>query len=527
MFSLQDISYIHPNKELLFSNVNLTINSLDKTALIGNNGVGKSTLLRIIAAELQPSSGSIFFEETPFYIPQNFGQFSNYTVAQALKVDEKLNALNQILKGNVCEENYNLLDNDWSIEERCNGAMDYWQIMGIGLSQKMGSLSGGEKTKILLASIMVHNPNLILMDEPSNHLDMKGKELLYKFVESARKSFLIVSHDRKLLNLTNKVCELTKSGTTVYGGNFNFYLEQKQIDKEALNRDIQNKEGELRKAKERERIVLERLQRSESRGKKKQVKSGLPRIMINTLKSNAQNSTSRLKGVHESKTGDILQELRELRAELPGIDKIKFQFDHSILHKGKILFKASAVNFSYGSQLLWDEDINLIISSGERIAIAGDNGSGKTTLIKIILGDIEPIRGAVYRAIKSSIYIDQDYTLIENSLSVYEQVQKFNSQMLQEHDLKIRLNRFLFGKDYWDKPCSTLSGGERMRLMLCCLTTCSSSPDIIVLDEPTNNLDIQNVEILISAINEYKGTLIVVSHDEYFLEQIKVERIVS
>ncbi len=125
------------------------------------------------------------------------------------------------------------------------------------------------------------------------------------------------------------------------------------------------------------------------------------------------------------------------------------------------------------------------------------------------------------------VYIDQDYSLLDNKLKVYEQAQQFNVSALQEHEIKIRLNRFLFAKDDWDKPCSALSGGERMRLLLCCLTINSQSQDIIIFDEPTNNLDIQNVEILTAAINEYQGTIIVVSHDETFLEQINIERTIE
>ena len=155
------------------------------------------------------------------------------------------------------------------------------------------------------------------------------------------------------------------------------------------------------------------------------------------------------------------------------------------------------------------------------------NGSGKTTLIKLILGNLESETGAIYRADNKALYIDQDYSLINNSLNIYEQAQESNTTALQEHEIKIRLNRFLFSRESWDKSCESLSGGERMRLMICCLTISNQSPDIIILDEPTNNLDIQNIEILTAAINEYQGTLIVVSHDESFLEQIKIERIIQ
>ncbi|WP_421891101.1 ATP-binding cassette domain-containing protein [Marinoscillum sp.] len=164
------------------------------------------------------------------------------------------------------------------------------------------------------------------------------------------------------------------------------------------------------------------------------------------------------------------------------------------------------------------------LTSGERIALKGTNGSGKTTLIKLILGWLTLQTGTIRIAGSHSVYIDQDYSLIDNTLSVYEQAQQSNTSALLEHEIKIRLNRFLFTSEAWDKPCKALSGGERMRLMLCCLTIGSQSPDLIILDEPTNNLDIQNIEILTAAINMYQGTLIVVSHDQSFLSQINVER---
>ncbi|RRT93718.1 ribosomal protection-like ABC-F family protein [Empedobacter falsenii] len=527
MLTLQNISYTHPNKDLLFSDINLTVNNHEKTALIGNNGVGKSTLLKIIAKELQPSNGQISVEAEPYYIPQIFGQFNHLTIAQALRIENKLNALKEILDGNTSEENFNLLNDDWTIEDRCTEALNYWQLNELDLSQKMEALSGGQKTKIFLAGISIHQPELILLDEPSNHLDITSRQLLYDFVQNTKSTLIIVSHDRKLLNLLNSVCELSKHGIKVYGGNYDFYKAQKQIENNALNQDIQSKEKALRKAKEKERETLERQQKLDSRGKSKQEKSGVARIMMNTMRNNAENSTSKLKSVHAEKIGGLSQDLQELRSSLPDIDKMKFGFDNSALHKGKILFTATGINFGYDNQPLWSDNLNFQITSRERIALKGKNGSGKTTLIKLILGDIETQTGKIYRADNKSVYIDQDYSLLDNQLKVYEQAQQFNSSALQEHEIKIRLNRFLFTKDDWDKPCIALSGGERMRLLLCCLTINSQSPDIIILDEPTNNLDIQNVEILTTAINEYQGTLIVVSHDETFLEQINIERTID
>lgn len=524
MFTLHNITYLHPSKDALFTGITLTINKHEKVALIGKNGSGKSTLLKIIAGELQHSNGQMHLNPQPYYLPQIFGQYDHLTIGEALKIEGKLNALKEILEGNVTDQNLNILDDDWTIEERSSEALQYWQLDELGLTQKINTLSGGQKTKVFLAGISIHQPELVLLDEPSNHLDTEARELLYHFICTTQSTLIAVSHDRKLLNLLNTVYELHKDGISGYGGNYDFYVRQKAIENNALNQDIQSKEKELRKAREKERGIMERQQKLDARGKKKQEKSGVARIMINTLKNNAENSTSKIKGVHSEKIDDISTGLRELRSSLPEFDKIKFGFNNSSLHKGKILFAAKEINFSYGSKKLWNQNLDFEITSGERIAVKGSNGSGKTTLIRLILGLLEPDNGSIFRSDNKSVYIDQDYSLIDNALTVYQQAQLFSISGLQEHEIKIKLHSFLFTKDSWDKPCRALSGGERMRLMLCCLTINSIAPEVIVLDEPTNNLDIQNIEILTAAVNQYEGTLIVVSHDESFLNEVSIGR---
>lgn len=189
MLTLQNISYTYQNKDLLFSDINLTVNNHEKTALIGNNGVGKSTLLKIIAGELQPTYGQIIVETKPYYVPQIFGQFNHLNIAQALLIEDKLNALKEILNGNTSEENFNLLNDDWTIKDRCKEALNYWQLDDLDLSQKMETLSGGQKTKVFLAGISIHQSELVLLDEPSNHLDVSGQTTFIRF-HSSNKRFL-------------------------------------------------------------------------------------------------------------------------------------------------------------------------------------------------------------------------------------------------------------------------------------------------------------------------------------------------
>lgn len=527
MIHLHELAYRHPNKDILFEPLNLHIQRGDKVALIGANGAGKSTLLRLMAGELQPSSGSVAAMARPYYVPQLTGCFNDWTVARALGAEEKLRALREILEGRLTDANLVTLNDDWLIEERCFSALTHWQLSGIELAQPLSALSGGQKTKVFLAGILTARPDIVLLDEPGNHLDAEGRDILHDYIRSAKSTLVMVSHDRSLLNLPNIVVELDAGRLTVYGGNYDFYTGQKAIAQAAQEQELQSRENALRRAKQTEKTALQRQQKLDARGKHRKEKAGLPKIVMNTLQNNAERSTARLKSALAEKTGMLAQELNQLRSEMPRNSLMKLDLDNSGLHLGKALVKARAVNFSYGNQLLWSTGLSFDLVSGERAAISGVNGAGKSTLLKMILGALQPSAGTLERTPMKTVYIDQDYSLIDARLSVYEQAQSYNSGALQEHEVKIRLNRYLFGNESWHKPCSALSGGERMRLALCCITIGQQAPDMIVLDEPTNNLDIQNVEILTTGINSYRGTLLVVSHDAYFLKETGVRHVIS
>ena len=527
MVSLQGVAYTHPDRDVLFSDIHFTLNKHDKVALLGPNGAGKSTLLRLAAGDLLPSAGQVKSDSAVYYVPQHFGQFDGYSVAEALRVRDKLDALHEILDGRMTEANLALLDNDWTLAERCREALALWQLDEVDLDRPMHTLSGGQKTKVFLAGIYIHRPETVLLDEPSNHLDALTRDRLYTYIRSTAHTLWVVSHDRALLNLLHTVCELGPQGITVYGGNYDFYKAQKDAELGALEQSLKSKEKELRKARETEREAMERQQKLDARGKKKQEKAGLPTISMNTFRNRAEKSTAHMKGVHAEKTENLSMQLDQLRREQSDVGRIKIDIGHSSVHKGKVLAALRNVNVRLGERWLWQQPLSVEIRSGERVAVKGDNGSGKTTLLKLLLGQLTPSRGTVEPVNGSVVYVDQDYSLVDDTLSVYDQAQRFNTGALHEHEIKTCLNRFLFPKAYWDKPCSTLSGGEKMRLLLCLLTLGGQAPDLVVLDEPTNNLDIANTEMLSTAISGYRGTLIVVSHDEYFLQQVGVERVLQ
>ncbi|WP_290713154.1 ATP-binding cassette domain-containing protein [Flavihumibacter sp. CACIAM 22H1] len=223
MLNLQNISYSHPNKSILFEQLHLHLQPRQKMALIGNNGVGKSTLLRIIAGELSASSGCVKTTVKPYYVPQLVGQFTNCTVARVLRIEKKWRALQAILNGDVSEAQLDALEEDWSIEERCKQVLANWQLSNLDLQQSIEKLSGGEKAKLLLAGMELHQPELVLLDEPSNHLDLTARGLLYDFLGKTTAAMLLVSHDRNLLNLLDLTGEMTSSGIQLYGGNYDFF----------------------------------------------------------------------------------------------------------------------------------------------------------------------------------------------------------------------------------------------------------------------------------------------------------------
>ena len=558
--SIQQISYIHPDKEVLFSDLNFAISKGQKLGLVGNNGCGKSTLLQIIAGQLSPSSGVIVRPDELYYIPQHFGQYDSLTIAQALRIERKQQALHAILSGDASNENFVVLDDDWNIEERSIAALDLWGLGQFTLSYPMNLLSGGEKTRVFLAGMDIHRPPVILMDEPTNHLDSSGRQRLYDWVEKCRSTLLIVSHDRTLLNLLPEICELEKHQINYYGGNYEFYKEQKTLMQEALQQRIEEKEKALRIAHKVARETAERRDKQNVRGEKNHIKKGVPRIVLNALQGKSEKSTSKLNSTHQEKAEKLTDERNQLRSSLSPTATLKTDFNSSSLHTGKILVTAKEINFGYHpnsinshiqmnneanladtgnhpspdsndiqdnsdfKQQLWQTPISFQLKSGDRLRIEGANGSGKTTLLKLITGQLRPQEGNLTRMEFTYVYLNQEYSIIDNRNSILEQAYAFNNRNLPEHEIKTILNRYLFPASEWDKSCRKLSGGEKMRLAFCCLMISNNTPDMFILDEPTNNLDIQSIEIITATIKNYTGTVIVISHDDYFIQEIGIEQ---
>lgn len=522
---LSGVSFRYSDQPPLFERVNLSVASGRKISVIGNNGTGKSTLLQLISGRLQASSGSVSCACTPYYLPQQIG-ITGISVGQALNVSDKIEALHAIYAGSDQSEHYELLADDWSIESRCRMALDAWGLPHIEWTASIDSLSGGEKTKLFLAGISVHQPAIILLDEPTNHLDDTSRQKLYEFIVNSKATLIAVSHDSTLLNLLQDTYELTPKGLKLYGGNYDFYKIQKEIETRALANQIDAGETALRLARKKAKEVGERQEKRSRQGEKN--KDQIPRILRQSLKNSAEKTSTKLKDKHTERIDRQYQKLGELRQKQSPVCELKLDFDNTLLHQGKVLVSARNINFQYeAKELLWRNPLHLEIRSGERIHLKGDNGSGKTSFLKLLIGELMPSTGEITKADFSFVYLDQAYSSVETGRTLLELAQEHNRFNLPDHEVKLRLHRALFPKEMWNKPCQVLSGGERMRLCLCCLMISNHIPDLFILDEPTNNLDLASLAILTSTIKNYQGALLVVSHDRQFVEEIGITKVVE
>jgi ATPase subunit of ABC transporter with duplicated ATPase domains len=518
---ISDLTYRYPNQYPLFSNLNLSVESRAKVAIVGDNGTGKSTLLKLMARLLPPSEGSISTATSPYYVPQHTGLLCQ-TVAQALGVADKLAALHAIEQGSLQESHYDTLGDDWEVEAHCAAALAYWGLPEITLDMQMDELSGGEKTKVMLAGLLIHSPAIVLLDEPTNHLDRTSRELLYRYISQSKATIVVVSHDVTLLNLLPQTYELSELGMHLYGGNYSFYKEQKAIELNALDDTIHEHEKALKLARKQAQEVKQRQEkRTAKQGEKN--KQQVPRIMRNTLRDSAEKTAAGLKNKHTEIVNESTEKLDELRKQKERLKELKINFDNAALHSGKLLIEAKGINTGYAERgMLWKKPIDFCLRSNDRIRLLGNNGTGKTTLAKLLAGYMEPAEGEIKRAEFGQIYLDQHYSMADVDHTVEQLAEMHNHHRLEDHEVKTRLNRFLFPHGTWAKRCKDLSGGEKMRLYLCCLILANQTPDLIILDEPTNNLDIASLQILTQTIGNYRGSLLVISHDDYFANAIGI-----
>lgn len=497
--------------DLVLSGINVSVEERDHIGLVGRNGTGKTTLLRIMAQALDYDSGSVTVAPgcTVGYLAQGIGYNSGNTLyeemrgafARAFRIADEMRELeHQMADPKMADPNVagseRLLDrvmqrySRLSTEFEMCGGYDYdvrikTTLFGLGfreddLGRVIDTLSGGQKVRVALARMLCSAPNVLLLDEPTNHLDVDACEWLEGYLRSFAGAFVVVSHDRYFLDATtNKTWDLDGRTITEYPGNYTFFVAQKE-----LARTRQAEEYE------RQQELIHRLEEYVRRYK-------------------AGNRTT------------MAQSREKMIARIKRIEKpmqspsMKLGFGKSA-RTGRLAVVIDGVSKSFGERRLFDR-VELAVERGERLGIVGPNGSGKTTLLRIIAGDLAPDEGSVALGENVSVGVFwQDLRGLNEESTALDEVYMMRDWTLGE--ARSYLARFLFrGEDVF-KHVSVLSGGERNRLALAKLIL--SAPNVLLLDEPTNHLDIESRHALDQAVSEFDGTVICASHDRYFLDQV-------
>ncbi|CAM5713478.1 ABC-F family ATP-binding cassette domain-containing protein [Streptomyces griseomycini] len=489
-----------------------------RTGLVGVNGSGKSTLLKLISGELAPADGTVRVAGEVGYLPQNVTLDTALRVDEALGIAARRAALHAIEAGDVAEEHFETVGDDWDVEERALATLGELGLGHIGLDRTVGEVSGGESVLLRLAALLLRRPDVLLLDEPTNNLDLYARRRLYEAVAGWPGVMVVVSHDRELLELVDQIADLRSGEVTWYGGNFSAYEEALAVEQEAAERMVRVAEADFRKQKRELADAQVKLARRKRYGQKMWDSKREPKIVMGARKRAAQESAGKHRIMHEEKLAEARERLDEAVEAVRDDDEIRVDLPHTAVPPGRTVLTLQDLGLAYGARVHGGLDLR----GPERVALIGRNGAGKTTLLRTIAGELEPVSGETTAHVPLR-FLPQRLDVLDGELTVAENVARFAPDATNNR-IRARLARFLFRGTRADQKAATLSGGERFRATLAALMLAEPAPQLLMLDEPTNNLDMASVRQLTTALESYEGALIVASHDLPFLESIGITR---
>ena len=548
---LSDLSFSWPNGRGVLSHLSASF-APGRTGLIGVNGAGKSTLLRLIAGQLRPSSGSLAVTGDIGYLPQNLILDTGARVAELLGIAGVLDAIGAIEAGDTSPAAFDAVGNDWDIGDRAREWLSRLGLDHVGLADPVGRLSGGESIMTALTGLFLRRPAVLLLDEPTNNLDLVARRRLYATVESWPGVMLIVSHDRELLGLMDQIADLRSDhygdSLRLYGGNLAAYEVMLEAEQAAARRAVGAAESDVRR---RRRVAIESQAKQAGRdrqGRKLAASGSLPRIVAGARKRAAQESAGRSRDVHAERIADAQARLAEAEEAVRDDDAIRISLPGTAVPAGRTVLAVAGLDGSWmpwrRSEAAGDDGAlaELIVGGPERIALTGPNGAGKTTLLRIIAGqltrreldrpdrDAPGLNGAGLDELGLAVrrngplgYLPQRLDVLDDALTVAENV-RAAAPAASVNEVRARLARFGLRGARADAVAGTLSGGERFRAVLAALLLAEPPPQFVLLDEPTNNLDLASVGQLTQALSCYRGALMVASHDLPFLGSIGITR---
>lgn len=496
------VCLVWPDGSRALSDVSGAI-GVGRTGLVGRNGSGKTTLLRLAAGELAPTSGAVRAEGSVAYLPQKLTLDVAARVADLLGAQPALDAVRAIAAGDVDPARFDEVGDDWDIEARAHAVLAEAGFAPSMLDRTVGELSGGEAMLVALAGIRLQGAAITLLDEPTNNLDRHARQRVYDLVRAWRGVLLVVSHDVELLELMDTTAELYGNELTVFGGPYSAWRDWRESEHvAAVAAEIEAKK--VLAKEQRQRIETETKLARRARTAKDASKRGIPKIAQNYLTNKAEGSAGKLRG---EKLAD--EAAARVAADAAGR---RVRNDDS-LH---IELPDPHVPASRRIAELGDGERSWVVQGPERVALVGPNGAGKTTLLQALLaGEASDSRLLVSRVGMLSQRLD----LGDDAASAIEIVRAV-APGLADREITNQLARFLIRAGAAHRPLHALSGGERFRVALARLLLADPAPQLLILDEPTNNLDLDTVDQLVAALQAYRGAVLVVSHDDAFLRRL-------
>lgn len=518
------LSYSIPNATIQFDDLNLSFEK-KRYGLIGDNGAGKTTLLKLLAGQLTAHSGNILLNGSLAYCPQMIAaKTETLLVSEILGIHEKWQALNRLQQGKMLENDLDIIGEDWTLESEIRRLFERLNLSESILSAQFVNLSGGQKTKVLLANVMRTKADFILLDEPTNNLDSVSKQILMEWIHDTHSGFIIVSHDRQLLNDMDEIIEITSKGIYRFGGNYAFYEAQKNLQQASLQQQAFNAERDLKQIARKQQITKERHEQRKKKGSNDHRLGRQPdKILAGAMRNKSEQTLGRQTLIKHQRTQQATEILQSTKDRMEFKESIHADLSTTAIPVQKQVLTIEDLTFAYSNQEPLLNAFNLSITGPERIAITGKNGCGKSTLIKLICGQLMPQQGNIQYAISLIRVLDQQCDFLNPSLSLVENFQKFNPEATIQ-DAYSALASMQFRNVQAEKIVRDLSGGERIRAGLAISLLSKIPPQLIILDEPTNHFDLRSIKAIEEILNNYQGAMIVVSHDNVFLDNIKLTK---